>query len=176
MMVGILKLFQFSLRHWQEPTFQLQPKVYNIILALLMSRIERRDLTDELALMEYSEQEIMELQSILRLKLGENFAVIKKAMDIEDYLYKEALYKNGHERSGNLWESHNAIKDYRESLSTLKILMHAKEGDWTKLYALTDMRQFCTQMASNRQVSKKKVGVFCRKIERFLIFSEDRRT
>jgi hypothetical protein len=119
--------------------------------------MSRLDLSNELALMEFSEQEILELQQILRSKLGDNIAVIKKAMEIEDYLYKEALYKSGQERSGNLWESNNAINTYVESLSTFKLLMKAKEGDWGKLFAQTDIRQFCNQMASNRQVIRKKV-------------------
>ena len=122
-----------------------------------MSRAIRNDLTTELGLMEFSEQEIKEIQSILRSKLGDYYPVIKKAMDIEDYLYREALYKNGQERNGNVWESAESINSYVDSLQSFKVLMKAKQGDWNKLYQISDVRQFCMQITSNRAPAKKKV-------------------
>ncbi|CAE7554730.1 unnamed protein product, partial [Symbiodinium microadriaticum] len=122
-----------------------------------MSRGLRNDLSTEIGLMEFSEQEIKELQAILRSKVGDHHPVIKKAMDIEDYLYRDALYKNGQERSGNVWEYPESVNSYVDSLHSFKILMQAKQGDWNKLFQISDIRQFCMQITSNRPPAKKKV-------------------
>lgn len=126
-----------------------------------MSRSLRSELNTELALMEYSEQEIYELQSILRSKVGDHVPVIKKAMDIEDFFYKDAIYKSGvNEKGVSAWESMDFINKYANDLDTFKLLMQAKQGDWTKLFNQTDIRTFCTQVTSSRTIAKKKVYAY----------------
>jgi hypothetical protein len=115
----------------------------------------------ECGLMEYSEQVIYELQSILRDKVGDDrLPVIKKAMDIEDYLYRDALYKSGLDLTGNVWESSSAVNTYIESMENVKKLIKAKE-DFGKLYPIADTRQFYLQLTSQRTTTnKKKVSYF----------------
>lgn len=110
------------------------------------------------SLMEYTEREIYELQALLRAKVGDYVPVIKKAMDIEDFLYREALYKNGLDRNGNVWESNDAINTYMESLENIKKLIKTKD-DFGKIFQIADIRQFYLQLTSLRiPANKKKVN------------------
>jgi hypothetical protein len=116
--------------------------------------------------MEYSEQAIYELQSILREKVGDDrLPVIKKAMDVEDFLYRDALYKSGLDLTGNVWESSSAVNTYIESVENVKKLIKAKE-DFGKIFQIADSRQFYLQLTSPRTTAnKKKVS---RAFEQFL--------
>lgn len=118
------------------------------------STIGGLDLRTEVGLMEYSEKAIFDIQGILRQKVGDSVAVIKKAMDIEQYLYSEALYKSG---VTNVWDSHEAIRVYTDSLDNIKKLLKGKDGDWTKLFQYSDIRSFYTQLLPNRAAPKKRV-------------------
>jgi hypothetical protein len=122
-------------------------------------RTAANELRTESAMMEYSEDVIYELQSILKSKVGEFAPVIKKAMDLEDFLYREALYKNGLDITGNVWESNSAINTYIESIENVKKAIKAKE-DLSKIFLVPDIRQFHFQLTSNRPPqNKKKVQV-----------------
>jgi hypothetical protein len=122
-------------------------------------RTAANELRTESAMMEYSEDVIYELQSILKSKVGEFAPVIKKAMDLEDFLYREALYKNGLDITGNVWESNSAINTYIESIENVKKAIKAKE-DLSKIFLVPDIRQFHFQLTSNRPAqNKKKVQV-----------------
>lgn len=119
--------------------------------------MEKIDVRTERGMMEYSEEAIYDIQLILRNKVGESIAVIKKAMDIEDYLYRESLHKTGHEMTDNVWEHNDAVNNYMTSIENIKKLLKAKEGDWTKLFQIGDIRQFYLQLTTNRTGPKKKV-------------------
>lgn len=108
--------------------------------------------------MEYSEQAIYELQSIFRERVGDDrLPVIKKAMEIEEFLYRDALYKSGLERTGNVWESSSAVNTYVDSLENVKKLTKSKE-DFGKIFQIADPRQFYLQLTSLRtNANKKKV-------------------
>jgi hypothetical protein len=122
-------------------------------------------------MMEYSEEAIYELQSILKSKVGEYVPVIKKAMDLEDFLYRESLYKNGLDRTGNVWESNDSIKTYIESIENIKKAIKAKE-DLSKIFLVADIRQFYLQLTSLRPPPNKKKVPF--NIYNYLILSGGR--
>ena len=113
------------------------------------------EIRNESSMMEYSENAIYDIQSILRSKVGDTVAVIKKAMDIEEFLYREALYKSGKERTGNVWESIDSLNIFIESIENIKKILKAKDGDWTKLFSIAEPRQFYLQLTTARTQKKK---------------------
>mmetsp|Transcript_3135 Transcript_3135/g.4847 ORF Transcript_3135/g.4847 Transcript_3135/m.4847 type:complete len:368 (-) Transcript_3135:35-1138(-) len=123
-----------------------------------MGRGQLHELCSERALMEWTENAIIDIQRILRDKVGETHAVIEKAMDIEDYLYREALYENNEKSNGNVWESIDAISTYTQSIHSIKKVMQAREGDWKKLFDISDIKQFIYQLSHSRQNTKRRVS------------------
>lgn len=124
----------------------------------------RNSFGNEGALMEYSEKVIYELQALLRVKVGDYVPVLKKAMDIEEFLYRKALYDHG--LDGNLWESSDAINTYVKSLENVKKAIKTKD-DFGKIYQIADIRQFYLQLTP---VNKKKVF---RRSHLFLLIQEN---
>lgn len=117
--------------------------------------------TTESALMLQSEQFIYEVQKIFRSKSELwNFAMIKKAMDIEDFLYGEAVYSAGGDRlKGAVWESYDAVKNYTTSCE--RVLRQLQErlqagGDFQKLYNIPDARSIVMQLNAQSNSANRK--------------------
>eukprot|EP00607_Mallomonas_marina_P003376 CAMPEP_0182429766 /NCGR_PEP_ID=MMETSP1167-20130531/33612_1 /TAXON_ID=2988 /ORGANISM="Mallomonas Sp, Strain CCMP3275" /LENGTH=344 /DNA_ID=CAMNT_0024613977 /DNA_START=41 /DNA_END=1075 /DNA_ORIENTATION=+ len=89
----------------------------------------------EMAFMELSEKYIYEIQMILRSKkILEQYALIRKAMDIEEILYTKVRYDNCLDQSKDLWTHKEAIKDYQNKLEKMKKSIRDKDLDWEKLF------------------------------------------
>lgn len=114
----------------------------------------------EITLMEYSEKAIFEIQKIFTSKLGGGYCTLKKAMEIEDWLYKDALYQVD-EQIDNVWESLETLQYYKASIDRIKKLMNErsdKDTDWVKLFNIKDVKNFRQQLtrAVHTQVNKRK--------------------
>jgi hypothetical protein len=117
------------------------------------------EVEEEIRQMEYAEKVIFDIQNIFTSKLGGGYGTLKKAMDIEDYLYKDALNQIG-ETSNNIWESIEALRVYKSSVDRVLKLMNErsdKDTDWVKLFNIKDVKSFCQQLsrAVHTQVKRK---------------------
>ena len=109
--------------------------------------------------MEYAEKAIFDIQSIFAAKLGGGYGTLKKAMEIEDYLYKDSLFQIG-EQVDHVWESLETLQYYKASIDRVKKLMHErsdKDTDWVKLFNIKDVKNFRQQLsrAVHTQVKRK---------------------
>ena len=111
------------------------------------------ELEREISLIEFAEKSIYDIQYIFTTKLGGGYPTLRRAMDIEDFLYKDSLQQTGNRRGGKcieVWESDEAIEYYKSSLEGLKKLMEErddKETDWVKLFNIKDVRSFKQQLS-----------------------------
>ena len=68
-------------------------------------------------------------------------------MDIEDFLYLEALAKTRLDRyDGSVWESRDSIREYQMSMDNFIKRLYERDGDWIKLFGITDIRNFVHQV------------------------------
>lgn len=113
---------------------------------------------DEVSLMGYAEEVIFDIQMFLNEKLGGGYPTLRKAMDIEDFLYRDALVQVG-SQTENVWESDEAIEFYKSSVERVKKLLHDrndKETDWVKLFNIKDVKNFRQQLTRACHTTTKK--------------------
>lgn len=98
--------------------------------------------------MAYSEEVIYEVQSILKSKPElMHHRVLKKAMEIEEFLYCDALVKTRLDRNdGHVWQSRDSIREYQLSADKLIHRLRERNGDWAKLFNIQDIRLFIFQV------------------------------
>jgi hypothetical protein len=78
-------------------------------------------------------------------------------MDIEEFLYNEAIASVGLDVSAHLWDSKDAIKTYQNSLETVMRRLKTRQGeDWVKLHNTKDMRLFMRLVHQEASMVKKK--------------------
>mmetsp|Transcript_24087 Transcript_24087/g.40934 ORF Transcript_24087/g.40934 Transcript_24087/m.40934 type:complete len:407 (+) Transcript_24087:115-1335(+) len=88
----------------------------------------------EIELMECAEKGITDIQDILSKKLKAAEPTLKKAMDIEEFLYEKAKSRFNVD---NVWESRDASDFYKDSLQKVLDLMVNRSDlntDWLKLF------------------------------------------
>ena len=114
---------------------------------------------DEVSVMEYSERVIYDIQDFFNKKLGGGYGTLKKAMEIEDFLYKDALHQMKM-KNDKLWESPSSLEFYKSSVERLMKLMNDrndKETDWVKFFNMKDVKNFRQQLTrAIHNVTKKK--------------------
>ena len=88
------------------------------------------------------------MQSILKAKPELlHYAVLKKAMDIEEFLYSDALVRTRLDRNdGHVWQSRDSIREYQISADRLMRRLRERDGDWVKLFSIQDIRVFIYQV------------------------------
>jgi hypothetical protein len=103
---------------------------------------------DEASLMTYSEELIYEIQDILKAKPDLlHYTVLKKAMDIEEFLYCDALVKTRLDRNDvHVWQSRDSTREYQISAEKLVRRLRERDGDWVKLFNIADIRHFIFQV------------------------------
>ena len=68
-------------------------------------------------------------------------------MDIEEFLYCEALLKTRLDRNdGHVWQSRDSIREYQIGVDKLMRRLREREGDWVKLFNIQDIRAFVFQV------------------------------
>ena len=94
--------------------------------------------------MAVSEEIIYEIQNILKSKPELlHYPVLKKAMEIEEYLYTDALVRTRLDRNdGHVWQSKDSVREYQISADKLIQRLREREGDWVKLFNTADIRLF----------------------------------
>jgi hypothetical protein len=81
-------------------------------------------------------------------------------MDIEEFLYNEAIASVGLDVSAHLWDSKDAIRTYQNSLEAVMRRLKTRQGeDWVKLHNVKDMRMFMRLVYQEASVVKKKPTV-----------------